>query len=190
MRVQRLGSEIRVVLNASAVRATQDGIEVTLSKSDAEQLLSSLASLLPYRVLKLAREVVVEDVKSGEVVVRFVEGRKVKTAKVPFDILRAHIEALKRIGVGNATGKREYAKMVVEEMARSANASVASIARSNLPFSWETFFGRRHDYYVLYYVPLLLLRKAGYVGVKHLTVEALDVPVSIRQLVERVREEV
>lgn len=189
MKVSRVGSEIRILIDSGAVKTSQDGVEITLTKENAEHLLNELAKLLPYRVLKVVRDVVVEKVRPGEVVVRFNEGRATKLARVSFDVLRSHIEVLKRIGAGNAVSKREYVRLVLENMAKSANIAVANMVMSNLPFNWETFFGRRHDYYVLYYVPLLLLRKAGYVDVKQLRIKVIDVPISVKQVVEYVNEE-
>lgn len=190
MKVYRAGSEIRVLLSGKNVVSGRNGFEVVLTRDEAEKLLNELAKLLPYRVLKLVRDVVVEEVRSGEAVVRYSEGTKVKVARIPFDTIKAHIDVLKEVGAGNTISKREYARLVVERASKCSNKPVADLAKSNLPFSWETFLGRRHDYYVLYYMPLLLLRRAGFVDVRQLTIEVLDVPASVKQLIEYVKEEV
>lgn len=183
-------SKIILVLDAVKIRLRGDKADVILSNEEAERVLSLLADVLSYRVLKMKRRVEIKEIRAGDVLVQFAEGNSVKTSRVHFDILRAHLDVLKSLGSGVEINKREYAEKVIEVLAKSPNKSLASLAKSNLPFNWETFFGKRHDYYVLYYVPLLLLRKAGCVEVKRFAIEVLEIPTSVKQLLNYITVEV
>lgn len=190
MKVYRSGSAIKLFFEN--YNKVNHGVEIPLNYKDAETLLMQLASMLPYRVLRALREVEVAevDVSKKYLVVKFPEGRNQRKVKVYFDVIKAHLDAMRIIGLGRGVSKREYARLVIEELvSKTTNDALKKLCYRNLPLDWEKFIGRRTDYYILYYVPLLLLRSAGCVDLKPTSIRVIEIPKSLKHLVNMIKSE-
>ncbi|MEM1810224.1 MAG: hypothetical protein QW324_05125 [Thermofilaceae archaeon] len=170
------GGTVTLLVKAERAKLLPGNVaELTLSTRDAEVLWRAIRDALTRRPIEVLR------VEDNSVLLAFNEGRYRKTASIPFEVLRAHASVL-REWEGRRIGKPLYAERVVEELrgVKHLRSDIAEVVQR--PFNWKGLIGNRHAYYVIYYVPLLILRAGGFVEEKHYYLEVHEAPASVKHV--------
>lgn len=141
--------------------------KVTLTEAQGKLVLKKLAEIYGYRLSPVKPDVTFRyDPVGKNVKVNIYEGKTVKSVVIPYKVIQAYVDVLKKLGPGRHD-KKEVAREAIDRLLGEPGVGDRLLEYYiDGKFDWKRFFGGRHEYYEFFRAPILVLDKLGLVKEK------------------------